>query len=47
MKSKEKLTNGTLNTMLLKMQQERILELEKENQFFRQLCSDLSKPIKK
>ncbi len=36
------MTNGTLNTMLLKAQQMQIEDLKKEVDFFRDLCSKLS-----
>ena len=41
------MNNGVLNTMLLKQQQERIIELEQKVKFYRDLCSKLSMPIKK
>ena len=40
------MTNGTLNTMLLKQQQMQIEDLKKEVDFFRDLCSKLSTPTK-
>tara|TARA_R100000781_G_scaffold112105_1_gene79059 strand:- start:163 stop:315 length:153 start_codon:yes stop_codon:yes gene_type:complete len=35
-----------LNTKLLKTQQERIDQLERDNAFWRDLCKKLSQPIK-
>lgn len=40
------MTNGTLNTLLLKAQQMQIEDLKKELDFFRNLCSKLSTPTK-
>jgi len=41
------MTNGTLNTYLLKKQQEEILELTTQLEFFMNLCKELSAPIEK
>ena len=40
------MNNSALNILLLKQQQERILELEHEAEFYKDLCSKLSQPIK-